>query len=534
MPEITKRLDRAEIGKRVERAEKLLQKGKTADALEEYLLVLKDDTENDIVRQLAADLCLSLNRNADAVKLLGDLFERQVGVGDATRASLTYKKLARHGSPTWQQKFRFGQLLEGSNKKLAVGTYEAALSDLVKLGKKKEAAEILDRVVALEPTQANLLRMAELASELGNRKVAASAYERVAELAAAEGGDTAQWYELAYQEDASDQGVALAYGKSLLAQGQVGAAIFILEPQMNAGEVTPALRETYADALVAAGRYADAEPLVWQLFEANPARVQQVIGLVGNLLDAEQHDGAVALARKLEQFQRRRGERRQFIAIMEDVTAAHRSSPQILEFLSELYNAANRESDYCQTLLKLFDVYCGTGEFPKAAECLDRAADVDPYEPGHMKRLEMLKGNLDDVRLRSLAARFSTVGTAVEEPVHQQEPTLGASTLQDLMLQAEILVQYGMRNKAVERLQRIQELFPREEERNEDLQRLYLSAGVTPKYAGSAPIIAVPVAAPVPVTPPPAGPVAAFAASDPMAEMRNVTRVAEITRKLYH
>ena len=310
MPEITKRLDRAELGRRVERAEKLLQKGKTAEALEEYLLVLRDDADNDVVRQLSADLCLSLNRNTDAVRLLGDLFERQVGAGDATRASLTYKKLARHGSPTWQQKFRFGQLLEGSNKKLAVSTYETALSDLGKLAKKKESIEILDRIVALEPTQANLLRAAELASELGNRKAAASAYERVALSAATAGGDTSQWYERAYQEDASDQGIALAYAKSLLAQGQVGAAIFILEPQMNAGEVTPALRETYADALVAAGRYADAEPLVWQLFEANPARVQQVIGLVGSFLDGEQPDAAVGLARKLEQFQRRRGERR--------------------------------------------------------------------------------------------------------------------------------------------------------------------------------------------------------------------------------
>src|SRR5271166_3942456 len=166
MLEITKRPDRAEIGKRVERAEKLLQKGKTAEALEEYLLVLRDDGDNDVVRQLAADLCLSLGRNPDAVRLLGDLFERQVNAGDATRASLTYKKLAQHGSPTWQQKFRFGQLLEGSNKKLAVGTYEAALLDLVKLGKKQESAEILDRIVAIEPTQANLLRVAELASEL--------------------------------------------------------------------------------------------------------------------------------------------------------------------------------------------------------------------------------------------------------------------------------------------------------------------------------------------------------------------------------
>jgi diguanylate cyclase (GGDEF)-like protein len=312
----------------------------------------------------------------------------------------------------------------------------------------------------------------------------------------------------------------------LLAQGQTGAAIFILEPQMKAGEVTPELRETYADALVAAGRYADAEPLVWQLFEANPARVQQVIALVGSLLDADQHDAAVELARKLEQFQRRRGERRQFIAIMEDLTTAHRSSPQILEFLSELYNASNRESDYCQTLLKLFDLYCSTGEFEKSAECLDRAADVDPYEPGHAKRLEMLKGKVDDARFRSIAARFSTASTTVEEPVHEQEPTLGASTLQDLMLQAEILVQYGMRNKAVERLQRIQELFPREEEKNEDLQRLYLSAGVTPRYAGSAPLPPAAVSGPAPTVSTPA--------PDAATDVRSFTRVAEISRKLYH
>jgi len=530
MPEITKRLDRAEIAKRVERAEKLLQKGKTAEALEEYLLVLKDDGDNDVVRQLAADLCLSLSRNADAVKLLGDLFERQVGAGDATRASLTYKKLARHGSPTWQQKFRFGQLLEGSNKKLAVGTYEAALLDLGKLGKSKEVSEILERIVILEPTQANLLRVAELASELGNRKVAAASFQRIAQLSAAEGGDAAQWYEKAYQEDASDPGIALLYGKSLLAQGQVGAAIFILEPQMNSGTVTAAMRETYADALLAAGRYAEAEPLVWQLFEQNPSRVQQVIALIGNLLDADQEDESVALARKLEQFQRRRGERRQFIAIMEDITATRRPSPLMLEFLSELYNASNRENDYCQTLLKLFDLYCSTGEYAKAAECLDRAAEVDPYESGHFKRLEMIKGKVEDARFRAIEARFSSTKKVAEEPAAEDSRTLGASTLQDLMLQVEILVQYGMRNKAVERLQRIQELFPREEEKNEDLQRLYLSAGVTPRYAGSAPLPPAAVAAPAaPVVPVPAAPV-----PDPATDVRAFTRVAEISRKLYH
>src|SRR6202795_2171360 len=183
MPEITRRLNQADVTRRAERAEKLLQKGKAGEALEEYLLALGDDPENDAVRQLAADLCLSQNRTQDAVKLLGDLFERQVNAGDATRASLTYKKLARHGSPTWQQKFRFGQLLEGSNKKLAVGTYESALSDLAKLGDNKGALQVLGRLVELEPIQGNFLRVAELSSELGESKAGAGAFKHLAQLA---------------------------------------------------------------------------------------------------------------------------------------------------------------------------------------------------------------------------------------------------------------------------------------------------------------------------------------------------------------
>jgi diguanylate cyclase (GGDEF)-like protein len=526
MPEITRRVDRAEQARRIERAEKLLQKGKTAEALEEYLQALRDDPENDVVRQLAADLCLSVSRNRDAVSLLGELFERQVNAGDATRASLTYKKLARHGSPTWAQKFRFGQLLEGSNKKLAVGTYEAALADLAKLSKPKEALQVLDRVVALEPIQANLLRLAELSSEVGEGATAAVAFKRVAQLAAAGGGDPAPWYERAYQEDSSDQEITLAYGKSLLGQGQVGAAIFILEPQAHADKASLELRDIYAEALLAAGRLAEAEPLIWNLFEQNPNRMQQVTALIGQLLDEEQEEAAVGLARKLEQFQRRRGERRQSIAVLQEITASHRASPRMLELLSELFNASNRENDYSQTLLKLFDLYCSTGDFAKAAECLDRAAEVDPYESGHLKRLEMLKGKIDENRFNVISSRFTPTNKTGSESAHAEEPTLGASTLQDLMLQAEILVQYGMRNKAVERLQRIQELFPREEERNEDLQRLYLSAGVTPRYAG---------AAPLPRATAPSAPAAAPpAAADPAADVRNFTRVSEITRKLYH
>jgi diguanylate cyclase (GGDEF)-like protein len=462
--------------------------------------------------------------------LLGDLFERQITAGDATRASLTYKKLARHGSPTWQQKFRFGQILENSNKKLAIGTYEGALDDLMKQRKQAEALQVLTRIVMLEPTQANYLRMAELCSQLGESKTSAAAYLKTAELAEAAGADASQYLERAYGEDPSDPRIALGYGKSLLAQGQIGAAIFIFEPHVLGGNPSPELRDYYSQALLAANRLSEAEPLVWQLFEQNPGRMQQVVELIGQMIDCQQDAEAVALARKLELFQRRRGERRSFVATMQDLVGRHRSSPEMLEFLSELFNSSNRENDYCQTLLKLFDLYVSTGNFQKAGECLDRAADVDPYERGHQKRLELLRGKIPDDRFKVIASRLSQLNKSVPEAVRVEEPTLGAAALQDLMLQAEILVQYGMRSKAVERLQRIQELFPREEERNEELQRLYLAAGVTPRYQGAAPAPAAPPA-PAGLAPPLAPPAAV---NGEPADVSSFTRVAEITRKLYH
>ncbi len=514
---------RSDIARRVEKAEKLLQKGKTADALAEYLQVLESDPQNDNVRQMAADLCLSLNQREQAVRLMGELFERQIAATDATRASLTYKKLARYTNPTWEQKVRFGQLLEHSNKKLAAGTYENAFEDLMRQSKGEEAFLVLRRIVTLEPSQPNYLRLAELAAKLGEHGIASQSFLRVGELVESSGTNASQWFERAYAEDPSDAKTALAYGKSLLTRGESGAAIFIFEPLVQCGDASLELCDLYAQALYAANRCLDCEPLIWQLFEQNPARINQVVALIGKMIDCELDPEAVTLARNLEAFQRKHGERRSFIATMQELAASHRPSAEMLEFLAELFNASNRETDYAQALLKLFDLYCSKHDYQKAGECLDRAAEVDPYEPGHQKRLDALRGKIDDQRFNVIASRFTATAKKEEQEVKVEEPTLGAAALQDLMLQAEILVQYGMRSKAIERLQRIQELYPREEERNQELRKLYLAAGIEPKYAKAA---APPVA--VPVKP------AAASEAAAAADVSSLTRVAEITRKLYH
>jgi diguanylate cyclase (GGDEF)-like protein len=524
MAEMNHHSDRAETAKLVEQAEKLLQKGKTADALDAYLRVVAVDLANDAARQMAADLCLSLQRVPEAVNLLGEMFERQIQAGDATRASLTYKKLSRYAKPTWQQRVRFGQLLEDSNRKLALETYENVLEELIQQGDKADGLRVLKEIVTLDASEKNQLRLGELSSQAGDKKGAAAAFLTLGQLTQSQGLDATPYFERAYSENSSDSEIALAYGKSLLAQGQAGAAIFIFEPHLNTVPPSREIRENYGKALLSAGRLSEAEVFLWEVFELNPSRLQEVSDLIGLLIDAHQDAEAVALARKLEQVQRRRGERKSFAAMMQDLAAGHRASPEVLEFMSEVFNASNRESDYSQTLLKLFDLYCGLGDYTKAADCLDRAAEVDAYEPGHQKRLEILRGKIDENRYKVIASRFSGLGKSAHGPAHSEsQPVVGAAALQDLILQAEILVQYGMRAKALERVQRIQELFPHEEERNEDLQRLYMAVGWAPRYAVAPPLPTKAVPAAVPAS-----------ASHPAesTDVNSLTRVTEISRKL--
>src|SRR5258705_11718530 len=89
----------SDVSKRLEKADKYIQKGKLEDALKEFEAILDDDPENGAVRERAADLAITLNRSRDAVAFLGPLFDQQAPVGDAARAARTTKNPARMRSP---------------------------------------------------------------------------------------------------------------------------------------------------------------------------------------------------------------------------------------------------------------------------------------------------------------------------------------------------------------------------------------------------------------------------------------------------
>jgi GGDEF domain-containing protein/tetratricopeptide (TPR) repeat protein len=530
----------ADISKRVEKAEKLLQKGKVDSALEEYLSILDADPGNDTVRQTTADLFLQSHRGAEAAVLLSELFDRQLASGDNVRAGITFKKLSRIVSPNLGQTLRFAQVSERSgNRREALDAYEAAVKGFLHERRENEALSALRRIAAIDPNEANLKRLAELAAKLNDRQTAAQAYLSLGLTEEEDGHIGFAWFERAYKLDPSNPAVAFRYGKGLLDKGEIDRAVKVLEPGAKPQGSLPDYREAYGLALVAAHRVADAYPILWPLYQKTPGKIDNVVALIGELLRSQHYRQALELAQKVDAQQDALGTRREFATLLHEVTRTHRPDAEFLEFLIELFNSANREHDYCDALMQLFELRFAAGDFLRAANALDRAAEVDPYIEGVARRLEMLRGKIDANRYRTIAARLQKAETETEgeeaeeeKPKSLEEIEAESTVLEDLILQAEIFLQYSMRSKAVERLERIQKLFPHEEERNDQLRQIYVSAGVLPQYAEK-PARPAPVTAKASKQEPVPEPAPTPAPQRGQESIENFTRITEITRNIY-
>jgi diguanylate cyclase (GGDEF)-like protein len=180
----------------------------------------------------------------------------------------------------------------------------------------------------------------------------------------------------------------------------------------------------------------------------------------------------------------------------------HRHAPP-LEALSWLLDRLHLDTPLAAALNTLFNLQFTSGEFDKAADALERLIDLDPYNPGCTVKLQKLEGKAEASVTRDLASRLGMNPAVAEEStladasavtavapgmreVAKAPPESGPNPLKDLMLQAEIFLQYGMQDKAWERLDRVARLFPGEDQKNGELANLFERAGYVPTMAGAA------------------------------------------------
>jgi diguanylate cyclase (GGDEF)-like protein len=539
----------ADVSKHLERAKKCLEKNRLEDAIEAYLAALDGAPQSLEASQALGDLYTRVYQPERAAVYYGHLFDLLTDPKDETKALAIYNRFLRSAvtSQSPERIARYAFLLQKQNRaEEAIEQYTKSAEMFSEAGRIEDALFCWERTAQLEPDKlARQLKVAETAAQLGKNAMAARSYLRSAQLATASGAaaDAMRLLEQAYSLAPQERSVALLYAEAKLRNGASAEAAALLEP-FSAKESDAAFLDTFADALVQAGQLDRARGILERLLQEKNEGLTRLFDLVDAYADANQEAKAVEILQLLKRRMFADKKLADFITQMEAIGAKHPESIPILEFWAALYSELNRESQYFEVLIKLFDANFNSGLFPKACETLDRLVDIDAYDYRNQERLERLRGHAEEAFLKRVARRMARsanlqasnaprkLGSAPEAAPATDEARKGQA-LEDLIVQTEIFLQYSLQNKAVERLQKIASMFPGEEEHNPRLQNLYQTANWWPKTpakpqpSGIKQVPAVPVTQEKPT--PPTGRTGSYSVDT----LRDLTKISEINQKIF-
>jgi diguanylate cyclase (GGDEF)-like protein len=546
----------ADVSKHLDRAKRFLEKNRVEDAIEAYLAVLDEMPQHQEATQALGDLYARMDQPDRAAVYYGLLFDLLVEPKDETKALAIYNRFLRagHNQQPPERIARYAFLQQKQNHPdEAIEQYTKAAELFAAASRDEDALFCWERIAQLDPENlSRQLRLAEAGERLGKTALAARAFLRAGQLASASGApaDALHLLGRAYKLAPQERSVGLLYAQANLQAGNAVRAAALLEP-FAASESDAAFLVTFSDALMRSGNLERARELLDRLLREKNEGMTQLFELADHYVAAGQDQKAteILLALKRRMFADKR--QNDFATLMDGVGAKYPHSQGILEFWASVHNELNRESQYFEVLIRLFDVYLTSGNVAKAAESLERLVDIDAYDYRNQERLELLRGRVDEVHLKRIASRLMkssspTPGHTSHTPPAKASaaPSPGSEegqqlqALEDLIVQTEIFLQYSLQNKALERLQRIAAMFPGEEERNARLSNLYQMANWWPQGAPkpkTEPAAAAPVA---PAAPP--APVAESLASITSktgvysAEtLRDLAKISEVNQKIF-
>jgi diguanylate cyclase (GGDEF)-like protein len=547
-----KSLMAADVSKQLERAKKFLEKNRVEDAIEAYLAVLDGAPQHLEASQALGDLYTRLEQPDRAAVYYGHLFDLLIDPKDETKALAIYNRFLRNTlaiqSP--ERITRYAFLLQKQNRgEEAIEQYTKAAEMFSEAGRGEDALFCWERTAQLDPEKlARQMKVAEIAAQLGKNALAARAYLRSAQLSSASGApaDALKLLARAYALAPQERSVALLYAEAKLRNGDAAEAAGLLEP-FAPTESDVAFLDTFADALLQSGQLDRSRAILEKLLREKNEGVMRLFDLADAYANTDQDSKSVEILQILKRRLSADKKLTDFTTQLEALGAKHPESIPILEFWAAHYSELNRESQYFEVLIRLFDANFNSGFFPKSCEALDRLVDIDSYDYRCQERLERLRGHADEAFLRRVAGRMARTANVQSRnttpPKAQASPQMegpppatdeGRKTqaLDDLIVQTEIFLQYSLQAKAIERLQKIASMFPGEEARNPRLQNLYEVANWFPKAA------AKPQPAPKPAG---GGPVIEEKPTPPTGRtgsytvetLRDLTKISEINQKIF-
>jgi tetratricopeptide (TPR) repeat protein len=437
--------------KLVASAQKLVEKGQFEKAIKEYLKVVQEDDRDVRIWLKIGDLYAKLGKKPEATETYTKVAEFYSAQGFYLKAVAVYKQILKIDPRLVDVNQRLAELYKQLGLlKDAMEQYEAVATYFSREGRTRDALAALKQIVELDPeTVANRIKLAELYSQQQMVREAIDEFTRAAE--------------------------------QLKEAGRVDEYLRVAERLLFMSPDNRPVSRELARLYIQRGDPRKALPKLQICFKADP-RDPEVLSLLASAFEAlEQRQKAVSVLKELARVQAEQGDRRGREDTFRRILALAPGDPDAEAALSGAIAPRNppQPPPVAVGLTGAAPALGSTGsqplvgsDFPQQQQ-QQQARQSQPQRPQTVALDDHDNGAEEfDERPGPSGGQATGAGGLVD--------TGGADvgeTIARVLNETDVYIKYKLFAKAIEHIQRVFELDPRNVEAREKLKALYLTVG---------------------------------------------------------
>jgi pilus assembly protein FimV len=489
--------------KLVANAQKLLHQGKVAQAIQEYVQILKHEPKDQATLMTVGDLYVRQGDTSQALEYFERLAQIYLADGFVTKAIAIYKKIAKLAPEETRPVEKLAELYVQQGVLSEARPIYLQLAELhQRAGRQPQAAALLRKLLEAEPDNLRVLtRVAELALAMNQPGEAASAFRNAAEQLHNNGNhaEAIKYVDRALKIDPKDTHVLTIKARSLSATGQNSAAVSLLKalPELeNRGDAAELLIELY----VQEEQIKPAIELASKLFAHNSANLAPLRQVAAKVIQGSEPEAAVPLIDLIRAAMLEKGEHEALAHMLIDAGGRLPDKVEIREWLVEVYKRTNDSAHLPEALAELAAICITVGDRTRALQVYEEILERDPNNQTARQEYEKLKGKTaakpqgkpvekEPPRVDKEPPRAELLLSEKEPPASPKsaaaaqplsEPQLDEET-QRFVTQAltdiDLFASYGLTQKAIDLLEVVLQRVPGHAQTLERLLDHYVGAG---------------------------------------------------------
>ncbi|MBN2431065.1 MAG: hypothetical protein JXQ27_06295 [Acidobacteria bacterium] len=448
----------------IKNAQKYVNQGKLENAIKEYEKVLQHDPNDVSLLNTIGDLNLSLRRTQTSISYFKKVAQKYIDDGFYGRGLAVYRKIVRADPRNLENSEVLADLFikEGVVSE-AKKMYAEIGSEYLHANNFSKAYTVFRKLGDLTQDDPNIhLKLAELGLKLNKRDSARDCYVNAAVICTKQKNFTLgmEAAKNALEIDPQHQPTLKILFKLSLEKNEFKLITIALEKALEVTPDDPESLEMLGESYLFQGRLQDAFTVLSEIYQQNEEKYHLLYELTEAAIKLDDPDLAVAALDEIGNTLLTRKENQKMVSQLNAILEKNAVHLGALRLLSDVYYKTSDNFNYVEILKRMINASMSSGEYKEAIAIVEKLMGMDvsneEYLEYHREAFTRLYPDEDYIPPFTGDRPLAEVNTGVfklDTSELTEEAPVDPKSETDTSLEIDLLLSYGLKEKAKKKLQ---------------------------------------------------------------------------------